>query len=155
MDKILNFLEDKVDCRCYQSYKYCYDNYDVPSNDFDDHIKISVKKSGENSKHKQSINLKPLAKEINQNTTPLFKYFLDGSRRAYKIDNVAINERMFSIIAGQIGIGCCERLNPDKFKSFYIHNDLVLSLPDIVDKDSKNELFYNILFSKLNDINLN
>jgi hypothetical protein len=150
--KILNFLEDKLECRCYQSFKYSYDSHDFPINDFDDNIKISVKKSGENSKHKQSINLKPLAKQISSEPRSLFNYFLDGSRKAYKVDDIAVNDRMFPIIAGQIGVGCCERLSPDKFKSFHIENNLVLSLPDIVDKDSKNELFFNSLLKKLNEI---
>ena len=151
-DKILNFLENKIDCKCYKAYKFCYDNFEVPVNEYDDHIKISVKRSGENTKIKQSVNLRALAKTINQESKPLFKLFLDGSRRVYKIDDVAIDDRMYPIIAGQIGVGCCERKNPDKFNALSIFSDFVLSIPDCVDKDGKNELFYNNLLNKLNDL---
>lgn len=151
-DKILNFLEDKIDCKCYRANKFCYDNYDLPLNEYDDNIKISIKKSGETVRNNSSINLKRLSQDIRRDSKPLFNLFLDGSRRVYKIDDVAIGDKMYPIIAGQIGVGCCERSNPDKFNILNFKNYFVLSMPDCVDKDGKNELFYNNLVSKLNEL---
>ena len=150
--KVLNFLEEKIDCKCYKASKYCYDQNDNLNNEYDENLKISVKRRGETSNIKESVNLRQLSKKINKENEPLFKYFLDGSRRTYKIDDIAINDRMYPIIAGQIGIGCCFRQNADKFKPMEIFNNLVLSIPDCVDKDGKNELFYNNLRDKLNEL---
>ena len=151
--KILKFLEEQSGYKCYHSHKYSYENYSLPIDEFDDGIKISMKRSGERCKHKTSINLKRLATEI-QSKDPLFKFFLDGSKRTYKVDDIAINNRMFPVIAGQIGIGCCIRLSPDKFKSFSIDNNPVLSVPDCLDKDGRNELYFNNLVIKINELGL-
>src|ERR1035437_1912217 len=151
--KVLKFLEEQSGYKCYQSHKYSYNDHILPVDEFDDGIKISMKKSGEKGKHKTTINLKRLSIEY-QGKQPLFKYFLDGSKRTYKVDDIAINNRMFPLIAGQIGIGCCNRSSPDKFKSHYINNNPVLSVPDCLDKDSRNELYYNNLVSKINELPL-
>jgi len=70
----------------------------------------------------------------------ILSYFLDGSRRVFKVDDIAYShsgERsvIYPVIAGQIGVGCCRRMNkkmiPDKFR-----REIVLSLPDIANADS-------------------
>lgn len=149
--KVLDFLEENCGCKCYSSYKYSYDNHDIPISEFDNNINITVKRSGERAKHKSSINLRSLANDPIAHQ-PLFKYFLDGSRRTYKIDDISFNNRMFPVIAGQIGVGCCERSRPDKFKNFQLNSYSVLSVPDCLDKDGKNELFYNNLANKINEL---
>ena len=84
---------------------------------------------------------------------PLFKYFLDGSRRTYKIDDVAYDNRIYPIIAGQIGVGSCIRRNPDIFKATkYLENNLVLSLPRCLDTDGKDaRAFFDKLKNNLNN----
>lgn len=51
---------------------------------------------------------------------PLFKYFLDGSRRVYKVDDIQYDKKVFPIVSGQISVACCGReMNEDNtFKSF-------------------------------------
>lgn len=72
---------------------------------------------------------------------PIFKYFLDGSRHTFKIDDIAIGKKIFPIIAGQIIVGCCERKNRDSFKCWDIKSKIVLAMPDDYDDDDCGENF--------------
>lgn len=149
--RILGFIEEQSGCKCYHSFKHSYDLHSIPINEFDDSIRISVKRSGERSKIKSSVDLKGQLKEALLGPA-LFRYFLDGSRRTYKIDDIAIGDRMYPIIGGQIGVGCCERLDPDRFKKFHLINESVMSVPDCLDRDGKKELFYNNYATKINGL---
>jgi len=40
---------------------------------------------------------------------PILRYFLDGSRRTYKVADVIVNGRYLPIIAGQVGVAVLER----------------------------------------------
>ncbi len=149
--QLLKILEEVSGGKCYSSYKYSYDKHDLPLDEFDDGIKISVGKSGEKEKHKKTINLRRRAQEYLVEK-PIFKYFLDGSRRVYKIDDIAINDKMYPILAGQVGVGCCERMSSEKFKCKNSQNFIVLCVPESLDKDGKQELFYNNLAGKLTNV---
>ncbi len=68
---------------------------------------------------------------------PLFEFFLDGSRRLYKIGDVEHNNRLYPVIGGQISVSCCRRaINKDNtFQGFSIvDNDAypVVCLPEEV-----------------------
>ncbi len=39
----------------------------------------------------------------------LFKFFLDGSRRVYKVDDIQYDKKVFPIVSGQISVSCCGR----------------------------------------------
>jgi len=84
----------------------------------------------------------------------IFAYFLDGSRRVFKVDDIAYSQSggrsvIYPVIAGQIGVGCCCRVNkrivPEKFK-----REIVLSMPDIANADGKSG-FFPATAKKLND----
>ncbi len=56
-------------------------------------------------------------------------------------------------MAGQIGVACCERKSPSKFKSREVENNLVISLPSEANPEVKNsELFFNNLTNKINNV---
>lgn len=156
MAKILNFLAQETKGTCYKSFKYCFEDVEVPSVIYDDkqNIVFSRDKSGETDKGlKTSKSLLDLAKRITQKGKPLFRYFLDGSRRAYKVDDVAYGNRLYPVIAGQISVGCCERENPDSFKSAILENYRALSLPECANKDNvSDELFFSLLTNKINQL---
>lgn len=101
MNNILDFIAKETGSKNYKSYKYCIDNVEVPKLDYDDKQDIVVKKIGETDKGlKKSKYLKDYAQKIQGDT--LFKYFLDGSRRTYKVDDIAFNNKIYPVIAGQI-----------------------------------------------------
>ncbi len=156
MNKILEFLQEHTGGTCYKSLKYCFDATEPSPAAYDDQpntIKFNADSNGETDKGlKMSKSLETLAKKI-QNDPPLsFRYFLDGSRRTYKIDDIAYNNRLYPIMAGQIGVGCCERQSPHSFKYLFMEKQLVLSLPDCADKDGKPNSFFQTLVKNLNGL---
>ncbi len=151
MNKVLDYIAKETNGKNYKSYKYCIENVEVPRLDYEDKQDIIVKQIGETDRNlKTSKSLEKLAKQIAGNE-PLFKYFLDGSRRTYKVDDIAYNKKIYPVIAGQIGVGVCCRENKDSFKAIEIHNPLIISLPAVANSESsKDELYFNNLLSKLN-----
>lgn len=154
MNNILDFIAKETNSKNYKSYKYCIENVEVPRLQYDDKQDIVVKKLGETDKGlKDSKSLKEYAIKVQGN--PLFKYFLDGSRRTYKVDDIAFNNKIYPVIAGQIGVGVCYRENKDSFKAFQLHNPLAISLPSVLNSGGKNdELFFNQLLEKVNQLNV-
>ena len=69
-----------------------------------------------------------LSKLIDSTEQSWFKYFLDGSRRIFKVDDVEFDGNIYPIVAGQIGIGCCRR-DERKIKPEFFERQLVLVLP--------------------------
>lgn len=153
MNELLKIIENVTAGKCYASYKYSLDYENKPILDYDNNEKFFIPKdrNGEtDTSLKVSKSLKEFAKSINNNA-PLFKYFLDGSRRVYKIDDIELNKNIYPIIGGQIGVACCERQSPSKFKTKYFDNDLVLALPNNANVDGGNsDLFFNSLTDDLN-----
>jgi hypothetical protein len=78
---------------------------------------------------------------------------LDGSRRTYKIDDIELNGHVYPIIAGQIGVACCERQSADRFKCANFERKLVLSLPKAANPNAGDaKLFFNNLKDKVNKL---
>ena len=110
MPKIMEIIEKETKGKSYHTYKYSYDSIGLPSIDYDDDPNkvMKWKDSAETIQHKKPIDIKPLANQLVSND-PLIKYFLDGSRHVFKVDDIAYNKQVFPVVAGQIGIGCCKR----------------------------------------------
>ena len=92
MDKIIPFLEEQVGGICYRSYKYCVDEREVPSVNYEDNKLYTLQRDryGEtDTSLKSTKDIYRTAKQI-EGSNPLFRYFLDGSRRIYKIDDIEL-----------------------------------------------------------------
>ncbi len=155
MKDIRKILEEATNGICYDSYKYCADEeLKVPTINYEENQSFTLLKDryGEtDTSLKQTKDLTKKAKQL-YNSEPLFKFFLDGSRRTYKVDDIEINKRVFPIMAGQIGVACCERINPNKFTCKELENNLALVLPEEANPEIKNpELFFNNLKDKNNN----
>lgn len=106
--------------------------FGLPSIDYDnDPNKVMKwKDSDETDSPKKPINIKPFAEQLQSvGEKPLLKYFLDGSRHVFNVDDIAYNKRVFPVVAGQIGIGCCKRENK-RISTERFYRELVLTLPD-------------------------
>ena len=144
MAKIMEIIEKETRGKSYHTYKYSYDSIGLPSIDYDDDPNkiIKWKDSGETGSPKNSINLKQLADQLQEVGEPsLFKYFLDGSRHVFKVDDIAYNKQVFPVVAGQIGIGCCKRDNKRMQKERF-YRELVLALPDKANADGWDDAAY-------------
>ena len=103
---------------------------------------IKWKDSGETGSPKNFINLKQLADQLQEIGGPcLFKYFLDGFRHVFKVDDIAYNKQVFPVVAGQIGIGCCKRDNKRMQKERF-YRELVLAFPDKANADGWDDAAY-------------
>lgn len=144
MAKIMEIIEKETRGKSYHTYKYSYDSIGLPSIDYDDDPNkiIKWKDSGETGSPKNSINLKQLADQLQEVGEPsLFKFFLDGSRHVFKVDDIAYNKQVFPVVAGQIGIGCCKRDNKRMQKERF-YRELVLALPDKANADGWDDAAY-------------
>lgn len=154
MKNISNYIAEETRGKSYKSHKYCFDNYEIPNTKYEDDQKVTVRKIGETAPIEITKNLIEKAKQIQNISKPLFKYFLDGSRKTYKVDDIAYDKRVYPIIAGQIGVGCCERNEKKELEKKIIEHQKVVVLPDCADKDGRKNLFFNNLVIKINDLPL-
>lgn len=139
--------------KSFHTFKYSYDSIGLPAIDYDDDPNkvMKWKESAETEVQKKPINLEPLAKQlIEVGEPPLIKYFLDGSRHVFKVDDIAYNKQVFPVVAGQIGVGCCKRENKRMSKERF-YRELVLSLPDKANADGWDDSAF--FASKLNKLN--
>lgn len=152
-DKIMQMLAFETGGKSYKAHKYGLDHADRPSIDYGEDSNI-WQRSGETALYKTYINLKKLSADLTKHGKQLLTYFLDGSRRVFKVDDIAYTKSgrsvIYPVIAGQIGVGCCKRVNkiisPEIFE-----REIVLSIPEIANADGKAG-FYPYMTKKLNEI---
>ncbi len=152
MPKIMEIIEKETKGKSYHTFKYSFDSIGIPSIDYDDETDKVMKwqDTAETVKHTSAIDLKPLADSI-RDDAPLIKYFLDGSRHVFKVDDIAYNKQVFPVVAGQIGVGCCKRENKRMSKELF-YRELVLSLPDKANADGWDDnAFFASKAEKLNE----
>ena len=153
MAKVMEIIAKETKGKSFHTFKYSYDSIGLPAIDYDDDPNkvMKWKESAETETQKSSVNLEPLAKQlIEVGDPPLIKYFLDGSRHVFKVDDIAYNKQVFPVVAGQIGVGCCKRENK-RMSSERFYRELVLALPDKANADGWNDSAF--FASKLNKLN--
>lgn len=152
MVRIMEIIAKETNGKSYNTEKYSFDTIGMPSFDYDDDGNKIMKwqTSGETIRHKKSIPLADYAKNL-KNQSPVISYFLDGSRHTYKVDDISYNKQVYPVIAGQVGVGCCKRVNGImQVEKFY--SRLVLSLPNICNADGwGDEEFFAAKTVKLNN----
>lgn len=158
MTTILDTLANETKGNSFKTYKYGYDSIEVPRMDYEDHIQeISWKAYGEDVQTNESRPLKKLADSLRDKPPIEFSFFLDGSRRIYKVDDMSFKNKVFPILAGQIGIGCCTRIEKkmhplvsSKMPGF--ERRLVIAVPSIAKANEwiKDELYFSRICDEIN-----
>lgn len=147
---IIKTIEKETDGKSYNSYKYCNDSIGQSNIEYDDAQEVVWKNYGETEKLKTPFNVKQRA-DILKNQKSIFTYFLDGSRHTYKVDDISYNKDVYPIIAGQIGIGCCKRVEKIVAPE-YFEKKLVIVLPDIAYRDGWGaDNFFADVLQKINN----
>lgn len=147
----MSFLAKETNGKSYNTAKYSYDTLGIPSFDYDNDEKIMKwQETAETTKHKKPVDLREKAKST-QGYRPLLTYFLDGSRHVYKVDDISYNRQLYPIIAGQIGVGCCKRvdglMHPEKSE-----RQFVIVMPDVCNAGGwDDEAYFTALTEKLNN----
>jgi len=142
-NKICDVLTETTYGKSYKAYKYSLDATDRPVIDYGN-SEITWKKTAESTHYTQHRDLRDLCTAISKRDDPILSYFLDGSRRVFKVDDRAYYDGnrslIYPIIAGQIGVGCCHRIDgvvkPEKFRQ-----EFVLSMPDVANASGKPGFF--------------
>jgi hypothetical protein len=91
----------------YPTSKYQIKEDDNPKNNYETN-KIKVSGFAEKQQIEMARNLRNRLNIAYENG-PLFKYFLDGSRRCYKIADMSYDRTIYPIFASQIAVACLER----------------------------------------------
>lgn len=128
MDKIVEATK-KLHGKRYQSHKFCYDTNDNSVIEYDAEQEIEWEEYGESEHITKPKDITFKINQLIQNKEESwFKYFLDGSRHTYKVDDMSFEKNVFPIIAGQVGISCCKRIGKTMGNEFF-DRKLVLSIP--------------------------
>lgn len=150
MDRILDIIAEKTNGKSHKSYKLCHDTLSaVPQVAYeDDNNLISLKEYAETDTSEKVRDLRKLSNKIfDAQLPPLFGFFLDGSRRTYKIDDIEYGKKIYPVVAGQIGVGCCERIDRG-LKKAKLEKHNVIVLPAHAHADGYNPSLY---FRKFTD----
>ena len=140
--KILDFIEKDGEGKysCYKTRKLILDQNDQDTLDYDDKPAVqlnSAQIAESDMTRKETVLINNQMMKLA--CTPLFSYFLDGSRHVYKVDDIAIGNRIFPFLAGQIVVGCCVRKDRDTFKCHSVTRKVLLSLPHNFNYDDDKE----------------
>jgi hypothetical protein len=124
MGELLNIIEKNSGGKCFCVNRCCLDHIQFHEyQDNDEEFKSD--RIFETDNNGKNIKL-----DIFQSKYSLFKYFLDGSRRTYRVADFATTDNKFlPIVAGQLGTAVCFRENGRIYKHKLLRSN-VLALPD-------------------------
>ena len=158
MGRIIDYVAKETQGKPFRSYKYCFDTVEMPHVLYEEQENsyTPLKDYAENVHDPNSRDIRPLA--INcMNSEPLFRFFLDGSRKVYKVDDIQYDNKVYPVVSGQIAVACCERMMKDdntfsSFKHFDEEIYSVLCLPVKANMEGvDNNLFFNNLCKKIQE----
>ncbi len=152
--KVMEVLANATGGKSYKAHKYSLDHAEIPHIDYGED-NIVWEKTAETKPTKNYVPLYDLSIVLMNNDVHRFSYFLDGSRRVYKVDDIAFQKAggrtaIYPVIAGQIGIGCCKRVGKKLTKESFEY-ECDISVPDIADSDGRNGFFSAIAMKLKND----
>lgn len=125
----MKIIAEKTYGKSFKSHKFCHDTKDYGGISYDSEPEVKWKSYGETERFKTPINLEN-EMIIRSRIPSIFSFFLDGSRKTYKVDDVSYKKSVYPILAGQIGVGCCERKDKKLFPALPFERKLVISLPN-------------------------
>lgn len=143
-DRIMSLLANITGGKSYKAHKYGLDHAERPYIDYGEDNIVWLE-TAETTHHRKYVPLELKSKQVAASGEQLLTYFLDGSRRAFKVDDISYpfsggRNVIYPVIAGQIGVGCTKRTNRklicEKFKQ-----EFVISMPSIANADGKSGFF--------------
>ena len=149
MNSIMDIIAQETNGKSYKTFKYTYEGSDALTFAYDDHQEITWERYGETVPPEGSVSMKAKADILAQGE-PLFSYFLDGSRHTYKVDDIAYKNKIYPVIAGQVGVSCCRRIDKEMHR-YAFDRSLVIALPKVASQSDWNKsVFFANLCKKLN-----
>jgi hypothetical protein len=152
--RIMEILERETGGHSYKSHKYSLDETKRSSVEYGE-VEQSIQwaRRGETKDIRTHVPLIELSRKIGKEQ--LFRYFLDGSRHVYKVDEMGFEKSgnrtaIYPIVAGQIGVGCCRR-DDKRMYCEKIEREIVIAMPDIAQSSGKKQGFLTATAQKLNN----
>lgn len=133
LKSIVRFLAEETSGRAYSSYKYCHDGVSVPQLDYDDDPRELSADVFAEMDHRSNAPI-DLSKRLGKGS-PILRYFLDGSRKTYKVDDIEYDGVVYPIVAGQICVACCQRESFYDFKKEEALSTRTLVIPSKANAD--------------------
>ncbi|MBQ7577667.1 MAG: hypothetical protein IJT21_05310 [Synergistaceae bacterium] len=106
-------------------------------------------RNAESSTDTKYIDIKSESEKLSRSDKQILNYFIDSARQNYKVDDIVYSQKIYPIIAGQIGVACCKR-TAKKLLPFIYQHEIVIALPDVANFDGQKK-FFSELKQKLND----
>lgn len=154
MSKVMTILERETSGKSYRSIKYQLDP-DTRSVINHGEANGQWQKTAETIRQRGYIDLRRVLENKGFAEGPsILKFFLDGSRRVFKVDDMAyLHARdrsvLYPIIAGQIGVGCLARVDRRMSLERYV-GEMVIAAPGLADPDGRPG-FFEGLVRKINE----
>lgn len=124
MGQILSVVEKYSGGKCFPSNRLHLDDI-IPDEYQDKDEQFNTSRIFESNRIPEKRKLKTFNSDVT-----IFKYFLDGSRRTYKVVDFATTDgKYLPIVAGQIGTAVCYRENKN-IKNLYLTKFNIIALPD-------------------------
>lgn len=149
MNSIMDIIAHETNGKSYKTFKYTYEGSDALTFAYDDHQEITWERYGETVPPEGSVSMEAKADILAQGE-PLFSYFLDGSRHTYKVDDIAYKNKIYPVIAGQVGVSCCRRIDKEMHR-YAFDRRIAIALPKVASQSDWNKnVFFANLCKKLN-----
>ncbi|MBV7335268.1 hypothetical protein KFU94_44915 [Chloroflexi bacterium TSY] len=127
MGEIIQIIEEHSGGTCYQTERFTLDHVVLP--EYQDAGEVFNKKKVFETNNKQGDKIQL---HTDSSVPSLFTYFLDGSRRTYKVvDFGSTDGKFLPIIAGQVGTAVCQR-NQQRLNKHLVHRENVIAIPNRV-----------------------
>ncbi|MBX2999448.1 MAG: hypothetical protein KF893_13110 [Caldilineaceae bacterium] len=127
MGEIIQVIEKHSGGTCYHTERFSLDHVVLPEYQDAGEVFSKAKVYETHNKSGEKVQL-----DTHSSVPSLFTYFLDGSRRTYKVADFGSTDGKFlPIIAGQIGTAVCQRRNR-RLKKHLILQENVIAIPNRV-----------------------
>lgn len=154
MEKILQIIAEETHGKSYRTSRIELDTENFLAQiEYEDSAEIVLKHRGESHPPKKYLSLESEAKTVSS-SEQILNYFLDGSRRVFKIDDIAYmhgssRKMIYPIIAGQVVAGCCRRTDR-KLCAENFSSEIVLAVPDKTNPRGFDGGFFPALVNRIN-----
>ena len=146
MKNILQFIAAKTYGESYRTSKFELEVETSTQIEYDAPIEIVLKRRGETNPPKKFLSLEGQAKTFSD-AAQILNYFLDGSRRVFKVDDIAYpqgsRKLIYPIVAAQVVTGCCRRVDK-KLRAENFAAEIILAMPDVANFDGHEGFFPNL-----------
>ena len=153
MEKILQIIAEETRGKSYRTSRVELDAENLFAQiEYDISTEVVLKHRGESHPPKKYLSLEDESKTFS-GSEQILNYFLDGSRRVFKIDDIAYvygsRKLIYPIVAGQVVAGCCRRTDR-KLHAENFSAEIVLAVPDVTNPRSFDGGFFSALVSRIN-----